>query len=864
MVAKRNTGRPPRFLELILENIQEYLPFGSLGDFEEDYKKVLFYKGKMKADFWYLTQVMVALISYLKVSFLLSGVMFKNYLKTALRNLIKNKVYSLITVSGLVIGMTCFIIISLFIRYELSYDSFHRKAGRIYRLGQFEEGKPFSGAPASLGPAFVRDFKEVVDCVRISETSYNVLKINIRYGQKSFYESRFFMADPSIFNVFTFPLLKGDPGTVLSDPNSVVITEAMAKKYFGNEEPLGKTLIYDNRFSFTVSGVAEEVPLNSHFHFDFLVSFENLGRFLGDSYLTNWSASNFVTYFLLEENASHEVLLQKAVSNAKKYPLRETYFKRLFLEPLREIHLAANRKDFEPAFDKKYIYLIGSAGLIILFIACINFINLSTARSAKRAKEVSLRKVVGAKRSQLVKQFLSESLLMSLIALTGALILSVIVLHWVNSLAGSKIEFSYFSIDLIIILTVTFLIVGIASGSYPALIVSAFQPATVLKGAGRAGKNSPFMRKLLVVLQFTMSVILIIGTLIMRDQIEYLKNKELGWNRKHVFNIQIYEEEVRRNYEVLKSEFLKLPGVTGTSASVFRPNKLRFRHGARWEGKRGNETTWVWVLYVDHDFIKTFDIDIIDGRDFSRDISTDEKGPYILNEAAVKKIGRESPLGKKFTAFGDEGIGPIIGVVRDFHFRSLHHGIEPILLYINPERFEFLSVRINSVNLSETLDNIENIWEEVLPGKPFNYYFIGEDYDNLYRSETVMSRVIGCFTMLSIFIACLGLLGLAAFMAEQRTKEIGIRKVLGASVSSVILMLSKQYLKWVVIANLIAWPLAYFIVDSWLQNFTYRISVSIWTFFLSGILSMVITFLTVSYQLARAAKTNPVETLQYE
>ncbi len=790
--------------------------------------------------------------------------MLKNYLITTLRNYLKYKWYTAINILGLVIGITCFLLIFLFIQYELSYDSFHENYERIYRFGHSSDGKPFGAAPAPLGPAFKKDYAEAAEFVRISETSYSTDRIKLQYGKRLFFESRFYMADPSIFKIFTFPLVKGNPETALGNPNSLVITEETAERCFGNEDPIGKTLLYENKFEFTVTGIAKNVPPNSHFHFDFLVSFENLERLLGPSYRAKWGSTNFVTYFLLKEKASPELLHKKIAINAAKYPLRKTFFQGMYFERLGDIHLSANRKDFEPAFEKKYFYLLGAAGLVILLIACINFINLTTARSGNRAKEVGLRKVVGATRSNLIKQFLFESMTVSVVSLIISVFLCAVLIEWISKISGVALEMRNIETGAVLFLVVIVLVVGFASGSYPAFYISSFQPSKVLKGVLRTGKKGAGLRNILVVFQFVMSTILIIVTLTIHSQMEYLKNKDLGWDKNRIINIPLYDGEARKNYESLKSELIKYPEVLNVSGSAFKPNQLRSRHGGRWEGKKNNNVFWIWIMYVDHDFIDTYKLEVVKGRGFNKNFSTDEDGSYILNEEAIKKIGWKAPIGKKFSAFGENKTGPVIGVVKNFHFRSFHHAIEPVLLYVKPDECENISVRLSGTNLSGTIEKIKTTWGKFAPGLPFEYYFVDDLVNNQYKNESVMSSIIGYFTWLSIIVASFGLFNLAAFMTENRKKELGVRKVLGASVTSVVLLLSTQFVKCVIPAVVIAWPVSYFIMDSWMQDFAYRTGLNWIIFGCAGLLALGAALLTVSYQTIKAATSNPIDSLKHE
>lgn len=868
---KDRCRKPPAVAEYILkfmapDNFYTSAP----GDFEEIFREICTNDGYPNAARWYWIQVLISIPAFFRDSFYWSIAMFSNYFKTVFRNIMKQKGFSFINITGLSVGFASFMLILLFVRYELSYDSFNVNAPNIYRIGQGDRpgqglgGDIYSGTPSPLAPAIAGDYSEIVDYVRLDKATYKV-KEKLTHNNNVYYEERFFMADPSIFNVFSYNIIAGNSQTPLQDLSEVVISESIAEKYFGSNNPIGQVINFAGKADFTVAAIMEDIPHNSHIKIDFLVSWENLERLLGSTYVTSWSTSNFFTYLLLEDGADPDLVLEKVIANSATYPQRSPeFFQNLILMPIEKIHLVYDRSNLEPVFEMKYIYVLTAVAVIVLIIACINFMNLSSARSASRAKEISMRKVVGAQKKQIILQFLSESVIMSMIALVIGVIIASIFLPYLTEQSDISLIDELTKPASIVILLLTALIVGLLSGTYPAFVISAYKPASVLKGELKTGKKGIAFRNALVVLQFAVSVALIISSLFISKQLNFMQNTKLGWNKDQVLSIQMYDREIRNQYEAIKSEMLNHPAITHATVSRFQPSRTSWRHGVWWEGKQEGEGLSVWVMMADHDFIKTMHMEIANGRDFDKNIPTDMNGPYILNEAAVRAIGWEDPIGKKFTAFGDDAVAPVIGVVKDFHFRSLHHPIEPLLIVVAPRGFENLQLRIRPDNMRETMSFIAGIWDNFAPGIPMDYYFLDDDYNSMYTFESQIGRVISIFTVLSIFIACLGLFGLAAFIAEQRTKEIGIRKVLGASVSSVIITLLKSFVKWVIIANLFAWPAAYFLMDLWLGNFAYKTEIGISIFVWSAATAFAIAVVTVGYQTIRAAMTNPADTLRFQ
>jgi len=869
---------PRRILALFLTSEEKST---LLTDLDEYFQEIAKGKSRFISWCWYWRQVLGSILSLAKRSVSWGGIMLKNYFVIALRNIRRNKVYSFLNMGGLAVGMASFILISLFIRYQLSFDRYHENAGRIYRVATESQlhGTITALTANPMAPELVREFPEIIHAVRIDHVNQKVL---IRNELKYFKEELFCLSDPYVFKVFSFPLIKGNPDSALKEKYSVIISEAIATKYFGDDDPVGKILNFENKLDFQVTGVMKNIPLNSHFRCDFIASFACADEVFWKGYSEDKTQKSLHTYILLREGASASELEKKLPAFVSRFlaPVLEEYapmkdkipgglenikFK-LFLQPLTRIHLHSNLfAELSPNYDIRYIYIFSAIGIFILLIACINFMNLSTAYSSKRSKEVGLRKVLGAQRTQLIKQFIAESLLMSFISLFLALIMVEFLLPVFNSFMGGNLGSSStksWSVFWgLIVLTV---LVGVASGSYPAFFVSAFQPVKVLRGTFRLGTKSHF-RSILVVTQFMITVGLIFSTIVITSQLNYIRNRRLGFRKEHVIVLPLESEAEIRNYLSFKSELLKFPDieeVTGASNIFSRI----YSSSPFWlEGAHENESRRVQKLYVDYDFIKTFGIEIVEGRVFSKRIASDRSKAFIINESAAQAFGWASPLGKQIAwARSRNEKGAVIGVIKDFHFRSLHQSIEPLILLVRGSFFRNMFIKINSENIPKSLASIKNKWEEFFPARPFEYFFLDDDINKMYASEMKMSQMFRCTALLAIFIACLGLFGLISYTTEQRTREIGVRKVLGASVPSIVLLLSSEFLKLVIIANILTWPLAYYVMNRWLQNFAYRINVGFVFFILTGVLAFTIAIITVSFQSMRSALANPVDSLRYE
>lgn len=807
--------------------------------------------------------------------------MFKSYVKVAIRNLLKYKGTAFINIFGLSIGIACCVLISLFVLDELSYDRYHEKADRIYRVKvQGIVGtNEFNGAETCvpLADALVREFPEVTTAARLYRGGFPV----VRYGDKVFSEERFYWADNTVFDVFTIPFIKGDPKTALSKPNTIVITQTMAEKYFGEDDPMGKTLNTDNRVDYLITGVVKDVPRNSHFHYDFLASL------LGTDAAKNmfWVSNNIYTYFVLKEGVSYKALEEKLKGLVVKYVgphiqqaagiSLEQFLKSggaygYFLQPLTDIHLYSDVEfEWEPNSDIAYIYIFSLIALAILAIACINFMNLATARSTRRAREVGIRKTLGSFHTQLIRQFLAESMIMSFLAIVTGLILVEFLLPWFSGLTGKHLAIrylgSYFTIPLLLGLVV---FVGFAAGIYPAFFLASFKPVEVLKGTLKKMGKSSWLRSGLVIFQFTVSIILFIGTFVVHSQLDFIRNKKLGFDKERLVVIK-KTDDIGTQIEPFKQELLKLPGVIHVSNTSTLPGKSFNSNAHKMAGTTGEETHIIWSMRSDYDFDKTFRVKMAEGRFYSRDFQTDESA-VVINEAAVKTLGLKKPIGKVLVEMGQTPDNSenyqIIGVLEDFHFESLHQKIRPMLinLYRKGQFGRYVSVRVGPGDIRETLVQLEKIWRKFAMNQAFEYDFFDREFARIYEAEERTGQIFAIFSILAICVACLGLFGLAAFTTEQRTKEIGIRKALGASVTGIVTMLSKEFTRWVLAANIIAWPVAYFIMRRWLRDFVYRTDIEIWMFILAAVLAFVIAYLTLSYQVLKSALANPVEALKYE
>ncbi len=845
--------------------------YGFFGDIEELYTYQTEEKGHFQAGLWFWVQILRTIPHYLLDSCYWSWIMFQNYFKVTFRSLKRHKAYSFINFAGLAVGMACCILILTYVHWELSYDRYHEKSDRIFRLavnGDIND-RAFNIACVNNppGPYLAQEWPEVEAAARIRPRNRCV----VIFEDKRFFEEGVMWADASLFEVFSFPLITGVPGTALKNPYTAVITDSMALKYFGGDEPIGRILRIDDQADYTITAVMQDVPENSHFTFDILLSNET--RYVTDkAQMVRWMGDfNNYTYLLLrpgvdpaELEARFPALIDKQMGRIlNAIGGKITYI----LQPLTAIHLHSRLEgEIAQVSDIAYVYIFSCVAAFILLLACINFMNLATARSANRAREVGMRKVHGAVRSKLVRQFLGESMIYSFASLALALLLVEAVLPLFRSLSGRPMHIPYFELGwLIPSLLGLALLVGMAAGSYPAFYLAGFQPSHVLKSGFAAGRSRSRFRQVLVTFQFAVSTMLIIGTAVILSQVSYMKNKRLGFDKERVAIIRITNERMQDALEPIKQEMLRIPGVMDVAMSSHVPGWGARRNICLPEGFAPDESVMMGIIGVDADFIPALGIQLASGRNFSNEFPSDPDKSVLINETAARRLGWDEPLGKLIRE-GDDRMIPktVVGVVEDYHFMSLHDTIEPLLITNTRDDLEALIIRLGPGDVSAILGSLQARWESVVPGLPFDYFFLDQEFDSQYRAEERLSRIFAYFSLLAIFIACLGLFGMAAYTAEQRTKEIGIRKVLGASAGQLVLLLNREFSALVILANLAAWPLVYWFARRWLEDFAYRISLNLSIFLVCALAVFAIGILTVSYQSIRAALADPVDSLKYE
>ncbi len=804
--------------------------------------------------------------------------MFLNYIKIAFRNFKQHKMFSFINVFGLALGIAACMMINFWVQRELSYDRFNKNADRIFRIERdikFEDrDEIWPITSGTYGPAIAAEYPEIESFVRFWR-----MQLSINDQNNIFHRQHLIMTDNSVFDIFDYELEEGDPKTALTKPMTVVLTRKTAQKYLGKKSFIGKTLSFEFNGEYTdfqITGILKDVPKNSHIQFDMLISTASAP----EERFSRWEGNFLYTYVLLKDEQYKSSLEQKFEVFLGKYvfPFYKKYYKpgtnlsdvvKLKLNPLTNIHLNPRINwEIGPQGSMASVYIFSSIAVLILFIACMNFMNLSTARANKRAKEVGLRKTIGAYQSQLRLQFIEESLLLAVAGLLLAVFLTVSFIPLFNSMFDDALswEMLFESHNLLVILGITIL-TGIVSGLYPAFYMSGFEPAKVLKGGAQSGTGKSSFRKYMAIIQFVISITLIFGTLTVLRQMNYIKTISLGFDKENIIVIPVRNSSVRQGFEAFRSELTGSSKIKLISGSSKVPGNARFGDHLFKRSETSEKFDLIY-LTADFDFIDTYRMDIIAGRNFSRNFGTDTTGTLILNEAAVNKIGLtpEEAVGKDLYSTAFETNGKIVGVVKNFNFKSLRREIEPIVVYLfpNPGRTANISVRIMPGDPRETIDVIKQKWAKLFPGEQFEFYFLDSRLDELYKNEEKMQNIFIVFSGLSIFVACLGLFGLAAYGAGERTKEIGVRKVLGASSANVVMLLSKDFTKWVIVSNIAALPLGWFLMDRWLQNFAYRIDMAWPVFVLPGLIAFIIALSAVSFQAVKAARANPVNSLKYE
>lgn len=810
--------------------------------------------------------------------------MFKNYLKIAFRNLTKQKTYSLINILGLALGITCCLLIALYVLQETNYDTYHKNVAQIYRVS-VENTTPegvYSNAntPFPLAAQLQADYPEVAKIARIYFTENDLVSVQDR----KFFQDDIIFADPDFFDIFSYEILQGSADDLLNDPSSVVLTASASQKYFGEKNPLGEVLTYQNTHDFTVTAVMADVPVNSHFRFEMVFS----GLALTDDFmgfpLNQWGMyTSLYTYLLLPANISAAAFEEKLSTfmdnHSRKRPDRA---RRAFLTPMQDIYLYSHIDDeIGPGNHISNLMIIATIGAFILLIACINFMNLTTARSIRRAREVGVRKVLGAQRLQLIGQFIGESLLLALLAMLISLAAVELVLPAFSELVSTPIEFSLQNNMWTIFALFGFtLLTGIFAGIYPAFFLSAYQPVETLKGntlqRGTASSSTLWqrltnmfgLRRLLVVTQFALTILLISGTLITQEQLRYMQDAELGFEKAYTVNIPIHDDSLENRIDVVTHEFLSHPNVLAVTAGMNPPlSEYGFSTSAYPNGREAGGSFGIHIKIIDTEYLDFYGMELLAGRNFSENLASDVREAFIINEATLARLGYSHPeeaLGRVLSSGINRIDGTIIGVVKDFHVATMHQAIEPVVIMHWPRFFNQFSVKIKSAEIPQTLDHMRGVWAEFSPDYPFQYTFLDEDISTLYTQEENVVNIVGVFSLLAIFVACLGLFGLAAYTAEQRTKEIGVRKVLGATVNNIILLLTRDFLLLIAVAALIAAPVAYWLMNNWLTAFAYRIEIQPTIFLLAAGLALLVALITIAYQAVRAALANPVDALRYE
>jgi len=786
--------------------------------------------------------------------------MLKYNLATSFRSIIRNLSFSIINIAGLSLGLTLAIILITWLKFEYSFDKFHNNADRIFRVVvEFEHEKSsdnFAHTPAPLGEVLKKDFPEVLDYVRFGYLG----RMLVNYENEQFWE-KIDLADPSIFKIFSFKLISGNPKTALNNRGSIILSETKAKKYFGSKNPLGQTLFLgetDTKTPYIITGVMKDIPANSQLQFDFLASFSEIQGNL------TWHHWNYDTYVLAQITGSFKSISDKLPEVVKKIPSEDKFH--LHIQPLISIHLHSNlRGDLSTNRSMKTVYLVSSILFLVLLLACINFMNLATARYTRRGKEAGLRKVTGATNSNLIEQFLCESFAITFLSFIIALFLSYLFIPEFISLAGVQLSLeSLLNFNSVVKFVLFIILISLIAGSYPAFMFFSVNLVSTLRDDFKLAGiiTVKGLRKGFVIFQFIISIVLIASTLTIKSQMAFIKNKNLGLTPDQVIVVPIYQTGVKPKYELFKKEILTSPYILDASAVNYTPGYQGFYQNVWWEGlpEKDYLNGMAWIP-VDQDFISTLKIELLKGEFFPKNISS--KGPvvYVLNESAVKKIGWDDPIGKQFDIIGK---GEVVGVIKDFNFKSLHNEINPLALIFFPDVFDNLMIKISTENIPNTLDFLKNKWESLFPQYPFEYSFLSDDFHKMYQKETTTSRIISYISLIALFIACLGLFGLAFFTIDSRIKEIGLRKVAGSTTRRIIMMINLEFIRWILVSFVISCPIIIYFMNKWLENFAYRIHLNLWIFMVAGLITIIISLLTVSWHTWHAATRNPVDCLKHE
>lgn len=801
--------------------------------------------------------------------------MIRNYFVIALRNLLRNKTFSFINIMGMAIGLSCCFVIALFIQNELEYDRFHSKHQRIFRVASDLKSNnsinTIAATPAPWGPLLQNEFPQIESSVRLLKDNRALVGIQ---GEQRFYEENVFFSDSSIFSVFDFPLISGNASKALTDPNTAVLTTSIAKKYFGDADPIGKTIqvttAFGQEFSLLITGVTNDVPAQSHFHFNMLLSMSSLGDI---SWM--WSYHMFQTYVLLKDQNASASLEKMFPAFAEKYINKNAQADgevRLFLQPVTDIHLHSRLTgEVETNGNIVYVYVLSGIAAFILALACFNFMNLATANALLRAKEVGMRKAVGAKRTQLVAQFMGEAVLLTFSAAFIGLIITQAILPFFNTIAQRELSFvSLLDLNTILMVVGFLLLIAAGTGIYPSAVLSSFKPVDVLKSKFQRGVRGNAIRKTLVVFQFAISIVLIACTLILYSQLDFLKNKDLGFDQSQVMILTIPRGATGEKITEFENMLRSQSSVIAASASSSVPSEFIPVNQIRYEGSVNNENTSMEMIFADHDFIKTMGMEIVGGRDFSIQSPSDAQAAFIINEKAAKEFGWNSPqeaINKKFEWVLPDRVlksGTIIGVIKDSNFRSLNFKIQPLVIHIQPNRFQYLYVKFQPGAADNNIKMLESQYKSAFPLQPFEFTFLDETVQHLYENEQRLGQIFSYASGLAIIIASLGIFALSMHSARQRIKEVGTRKVLGAGITDILKLSSREFLTLVLLANIFAWPLAWYAANQWLKVYAYKVEVSWWVFALSGVLVLFIAIFTVSFEAIKAAMSNPADSLRNE
>ncbi len=863
---RTNKARPPRLGQWILKKI---LPSGEGRYFtegiEERYGREFKDRGRISALFWYLKDIFCTIPHLIIDHFSGRIMMFKNYLKIVWRNARRQKAYTIITIAGFALGMACCILIFLYVRFERSYDNFHPDADRIFRVALAWHTSDTVNYWATISTPAAWELKEKYPQVEKVARISNRGSQPVAYEKKHFYEDGCLYADPEIFEILSIPSVEGNPRAALSRPGTTILTQRMAKKYFGDKDPLGQSIQIGND-TLEIAGIIADSPENTHLKYKFIASLLSEGPPSNDS----WGNIAYHTYIKLRPGIDWKTF--EALISHMADPYTQAYFKGrdkahiYYLQPIREIHLHSDiRREFEQPGNPSTLNILAFVAVLIFFIACLNFINLTTARSSRRSKEVGVRKTIGAQRIQLIFQFIGESVFLLIIAMSAALVLAAAAVPHFNFLAGTAFSpTTLLQPGVLLKLFSLMIFAGISVGFYPAFFLSSFRPAFALKGSRHSASHRYSLRKILVVCQLFISVGLIISTLVIHKQIRFMKSQNLGFDKEQKLIIPVRGGvSIRDNSLTVKRELSSHASIKGATVSSSVPGRFVRITGILLEGEELKDEHRFYFYSVDYDFISEYGIEIIAGRSFHSGKSAGSSDGYIINETALKELGLNTPeaaIGKRIVWEGEQ---EIIGVMKDFHFSGLQTKIEPFFLAVRPG-YRYISLTVGPGNLENTIKFVEGVWKKFFPGNIFEYFFLNEEFDRQYRSEEQTARMFTIFVTLGMLITCLGILGLISYSAEQRTKEIGIRKLLGASGGHILILLQKEYFRCVLTANVIAWPAAYFAMHFWLQNFAYRVSLGMGQFLMAAVLTVLLTLFTISYQSIKAATANPVDSLRYE